>query len=149
MVPLPVAPLAQPCERFKTPSCLRGNVRSGEVLQDECVYFAQLSSKSHAIRHTGDEVDGDADLGQGDDEIIVVSLPRVPPSVCALYFIATVATEGRTFADCKSSRIRLVNWTSGAEICRYVPAMAGAHTARQHTRSKLGACASRAPPCRR
>ena len=29
----------------------------------------------------------------------MVDLPRLPANVCALYFIATVATEGKTFAD--------------------------------------------------
>ena len=49
--------------------------------------------------------------------------------MCALYFIATVATEGRSFADVKSSKMRLVEWKTGAEKCRFSPAMAGAHTA--------------------
>ena len=40
----------------------------------------------------------------------------------ALFFLATVCDEGRTFADTKSARMRLVDWGSGAEICRYVPA---------------------------
>ena len=40
----------------------------GDVVVDECVYYGQLNSRSGAIRHTGDEVTGEADLGQGDDE---------------------------------------------------------------------------------
>ena len=102
----------------------------------------------------------------------MVDLPRLPANVCALYFIATVATEGKTFADVphagdktrallrsklachapvlmptlmpfwcsrvfghplcaqvKSSKMRLVDWKSGTELCRYMPAMSGAHTA--------------------
>jgi len=101
----------------------------GEVLMGECVYFANLQSQSGAIRHTGDEREGDEDLGQGDDEIITVDLQRVPPSVCALFFIATVASEGYSFKDVKSARIRLVDWASGAETARFYPGMSGAHTA--------------------
>ena len=44
-------------------------------------------------------------------------------------FVATVATEGRTFKDVKTARLRLVDWTTGVETCRYHPAMGGAHTA--------------------
>ena len=101
---------------------------SGDILENECVYFAQLASQNGAIRHTGDEREGDEDLGQGDDEIIIVDLARVPAHVCALYFLATVASEGRSFADVKSSRIRLVDWSTGGEKCRFMPAMSGAHT---------------------
>lgn len=101
----------------------------GRVLMEESVYFAQLRSRSGAIHHTGDEKEGDEDLGQGDDEVVVVDTFRIPSNVCALYFIATVASEGRSFADVKSARMRLVDWQSGVEKCRYVPAMSGAHTA--------------------
>ena len=59
----------------------------GRVLQEECVYFAQLRSKSGAIHHTGDEREGDEDLGQvGASPCISpcisphhLPLPRPPP----------------------------------------------------------------------
>ena len=101
----------------------------GAILIEECVYFAQLCSRSGAIRHTGDEREGDEDLGSGDDEIIIVDLARVPKNVIALFMVATVATEGRSFADVKSSKMRLVDWTTGTERARYYPATSGAHTA--------------------
>ena len=41
----------------------------GQILLNECAYFAQLRSASGAITHTGDEQEGDEDLGQGDDEV--------------------------------------------------------------------------------
>jgi len=100
----------------------------GDILPAETVYFGRLSSQSGAIRHTGDEKEGDEDLGAGDDEIITVDLARVPMNVAAMFFIGTVASESRSFLDVASARIRLVEWTSGIERCRYVPAMAGAHT---------------------
>ena len=39
-------------------SCVALDFR-GQVLKDECVYYGQLLSKSAAIRHTGDEREGD------------------------------------------------------------------------------------------
>jgi stress response protein SCP2 len=99
------------------------------VAAQESVYFAQLCSRSGALRHTGDEREGDEDLGDGDDEIIVIDLNKVPRDVVALVCIATVATEGRTFADVKTSKMRLVDWKTGTERCRYYPGSVGAHTA--------------------
>jgi stress response protein SCP2 len=61
--------------------------------------------------------------------VITVDLRRVPPSVCAIFFVGTVADEGKTFADVKTARMRIVDWATGAEICRYHPAMSGQHTA--------------------
>ena len=101
----------------------------GEVLMGESVYFANLKNPNGSIRHTGDELTGDEDLGSGDDEIIVIDLRSVPSSVRALFFLATVCDDGRSFADTKSARMRIVDWGSGAEICRYVPATKGSHTA--------------------
>jgi len=109
-------------------SCIALDAKGG-LLMEETVYFARLHNPSNSIRHTGDETDGAEDLGQGDDEIIVVDLHRVPAQVHALFFVGTVASEGRTFADVKSSRIRLCEWGTGTERCRFMPAMAGAHTA--------------------
>jgi len=116
---------------------------NGQLLMDECVYFANLRSASGAILHTGDEREGDEDLGQGDDEVITVDLRRVPSSVCAIFFIGTVADEGKTFSDVKTARMRLVDWATGAELCRYTPAMEGKHTAMFVGR--LGRAAPQAP----
>ena len=55
----------------------------GNVLMGESVYFANLKNPNGSIRHTGDELTGDEDLGSGDDEIIVVDLRRVPSTVHA------------------------------------------------------------------
>lgn len=101
----------------------------GDLVMRECCYHAQLSFASGAIRHSGDEREGDEDLGEGDDEVITLDLSRVPAAVHAIFVVATVASSGRSFADVKSARMRLVQWESGAELCRFVPAMKGAHTA--------------------
>ena len=102
----------------------------GKVLIKETVYFAQLVNSNGAIKHSGDEREGDADLtAQGDDEIIYIDLDRVPPTVRALIIVGTVATEGKTFADLKSAKMRLVQTASGAELCRTIPALTGDSTA--------------------
>ena len=37
--------------------------------------------------------------------------------------------SGSTFADVKSARMRLIDWSTGVERCRFHPAAKGAHTA--------------------
>ena len=108
-------------------SCV-GVDAKGKVLMDETVYFADLVNSNKSIVHTGDEREGDEDLGGGDDERISVDLDRVPANVRALFFIGTVATEGHSFADVKTSRMRIVG-PDGGEMARYEPALGGAHTA--------------------
>ena len=58
----------------------------------------------------------------------------------ALFFLATVCDEGRSFADTKSARMRLVDWDSGAEICRYVPATKARHALGARVCAPPGAC---------
>jgi tellurium resistance protein TerZ len=101
----------------------------GEIVMDESVYFANLRAASGAMTHSGDEREGDADLGQGDDELVHIHLDRVPQTVDALFAIATVATEGRSFADVKSARLRVFDGASGEERCRFYPGTKGPHTA--------------------
>mmetsp|Transcript_12705 Transcript_12705/g.19680 ORF Transcript_12705/g.19680 Transcript_12705/m.19680 type:complete len:592 (-) Transcript_12705:71-1846(-) len=103
---------------------------NGNVLMDETVYFADLINSNRSIRHSGDEREGDENLGgTGDDEVITCVLDRVPSHVLALYFISTVATQDMTFADVRSAIVRVKNDSTGFSLCRFVPAMTGDHTA--------------------
>lgn len=106
-------------------SCVCVGLR-GELLMEESVYFANVRNPSGSIRHSGDETSGEAD---GDDEVIEVELAKLPPKVLAFFFLATVCSEPRTFADVKETRMRLVDCRTGTELCRYMPASKGAHTA--------------------
>ena len=69
------------------------------------------------------------------EAVITVDLRRVPADVCAVYFIATVADAERTFADVKTARCRLVDWTTGVELCRYYPASARARGSKARQRA--------------
>ena len=95
---------------------------------DETVYFADLTNTNGAMRHSGDEQEGDEDLGQGDDEIIYLNLAQIPTKVIAMIIIGTVATEGRKFSDIKSATMRMRNLATGEEICRFDPVRSRAHT---------------------
>ena len=104
--------------------------RTGSVLMDETVYYANLANSNHSVTHSGDEKEGDEDIGgTGDDEVIVANLSRVPDHVLALYFLLTVATPGKTLREIQSALVTVLDTVTGNRLCRFVPALSGDHTA--------------------
>ncbi|CAM2979418.1 TerD family protein [Skermania piniformis] len=81
----------------------------------DVVYYGQLTAKDGSIRHRGDNLTGE---GDGDDEVILVDLTRVPPQVSAIIFIVT-SYRGHTFEQVSNAFCRLVDNTSDAELARY------------------------------
>jgi tellurium resistance protein TerZ len=106
-----------------------GVSHKGEVLMDETVYFADLTNSNGSIRHSGDEKEGDENLGSGDDEVVILDLNRIPANVLALFVIATVSSPKQSFGDIKNACLRLVDVGYNAELCRYHPAVVGHNTA--------------------
>eukprot|EP00928_Gymnodinium_smaydae_P062073 TRINITY_DN4600_c0_g1_i3.p1 TRINITY_DN4600_c0_g1~~TRINITY_DN4600_c0_g1_i3.p1 ORF type:complete len:466 (-),score=50.91 TRINITY_DN4600_c0_g1_i3:722-1987(-) len=88
----------------------------------EAVFFGRLESEAHGIRHSGDNLTGE---GDGDDEQIVVNLDRIGSNVQQVVFCVNVYTPRRTFADVASPYCRIVDNSSGAELCRYLLRDAG------------------------
>ncbi len=91
----------------------------------DAVYFGQLNSKDNSIHHTGDNLTGE---GDGDDEQIVVDLPRVPGNVKTLVFTVS-SFRGQTFDQVANAFCRIVNQANGKEIAKYVLSSQGPHTA--------------------
>lgn len=91
----------------------------------DAVWFRQLTSKDGSIRHTGDNLTG---AGEGDDEQIIVDLPRVPANVKTLMFVVNSFT-GQNFSQIENASCRLVDQTSGREIAKYDLSCQGNHTA--------------------
>lgn len=89
------------------------------------VWFQQLKSKDGAVQHTGDNRTG---AGDGDDESIIVDLPRVNPAAQQLVFTVN-SFLGQTFRDVTNATCRLVDETNGQEIARYDLSAQGGHTA--------------------
>ncbi|MFD6159797.1 TerD family protein [Nocardia sp. NPDC060256] len=81
----------------------------------DAVYYGQLTSKDGSIRHQGDNLTG---AGEGDDEVILVDLTRVPAHVTLLLFIVT-SYQGHTFAQIQNAFCRLVDNSNNAELARY------------------------------
>ncbi|MFC9664521.1 TerD family protein [Nocardia sp. NPDC127606] len=81
----------------------------------DVAYYGQLASKDGSIRHQGDNLTGE---GEGDDEVILVDLTRVPAHVTTLLFIVT-SYQGHTFEKVVNAFCRLVDNTTDTELARY------------------------------
>ncbi|WP_067539422.1 TerD family protein [Nocardia crassostreae] len=81
----------------------------------DAAYYNQLTSKDGSIRHQGDNLTGE---GEGDDEVILVDLTRVPRHITTLLFLVT-SYQGHTFQQVSNAYCRLVDETTGSELARY------------------------------
>lgn len=91
----------------------------------DVVWFRQLKSQDGSIVHTGDNRTGD---GEGDDEQIIVDLPKVPAQVKTIMFIVNSFT-GQSFSEIENAFCRIVNHANNSEIARYDLSCNGNHTA--------------------
>lgn len=81
----------------------------------DVAYYGQLSSKDGSVRHQGDNLTGE---GDGDDEVILVDLTRIPAHITTLLFIVT-SYKGHTFEQVQNAFCRLIDGTNNAELARY------------------------------
>lgn len=83
------------------------------------VYFGNLRHSSSAIAHQGDNLTG---AGEGDDEIINIDLPLIPPDIAYLVFAINIYKCDRRrqdFSMVENAFVRLVNRANGKELARY------------------------------
>jgi stress response protein SCP2 len=81
----------------------------------DVVFFNHLRSNDGSIMHTGDNRTG---AGEGDDESIMVELPRIPAHVNTVFFVVT-SYEGQTFQQIQNAFCRLVDEATHGELARY------------------------------
>lgn len=94
---------------------------AGDSIVDVC-YYGQLKSKDGSVQHQGDNLTGE---GEGDDEVIVVDLQRIPANVTTVMFIVT-SYRGHTFDKLSNAFCRLIDDTkNGGELARYTLAGSG------------------------
>jgi tellurium resistance protein TerZ len=82
----------------------------------EAVFFGRLESELHGIQHTGDNLTGE---GDGDDEQILVNLDRIGDSVKQIFFVVNIYTPQKTFNQVAEPFCRILDNSSGSELCRY------------------------------
>lgn len=97
----------------------------GKVTKDGAVYYGlaassgqPFSSKCGSVRHSGDNLIGDA---TGDDEQIVVTLDKVPANIAKVVFIAHIhqgAEKGQNFGQNSEAIATLYNNNTEEVIAR-------------------------------
>ena len=83
------------------------------------IYYNNLSHVSQGITHLGDNLTGE---GEGDDEQILVDLPKIPPEINKLVFVVSIFQafdRQQNFGQVKNAFVRLVDTLNNKEIARY------------------------------
>ena len=92
----------------------------GKVVSDQhFVFYGNLASPDGSVTHTGDNLTGD---GDGDDEVIKVSLVTVPAEVEKVVFSVSIydaENRKQNFGGVRNAYIRVVNTDTNAELARY------------------------------
>ena len=92
----------------------------GKVRSDaDFIFYNQLRSQDGSVEHTGDNLTGG---GEGDDEVVLVDLTKVPADVQKVVFTVTIheAEQRRqSFGQVQNAFIRLVNADTNVEVARY------------------------------
>lgn len=97
--------------------CLDANDRLAS--KKDIVYFGNLKHPSGAITHLGDNLTGE---GEGDDEVILVDLSKIPTAISKLVFVVTIyqaVKRKQDFGQVENAFVRLVNQSGNKELARY------------------------------
>ena len=97
--------------------CLNADKKLLDV--KDIVYFGNLRHSSGAIAHQGDNLTG---AGEGDDEIINIDLPLIPPNIAHLVFAINIYKcnqRKQDFSMVENAFVRLVNRNTNQELARY------------------------------
>lgn len=87
--------------------------------RQDIVYFNNLRHCSGAIIHQGDNLTG---IGEGDDEVILVNLSRVPSKITRIVFAVNLyraVSRQQDFSQIDNAFVRLVDLFSKQELARY------------------------------
>ncbi|MDR9404716.1 MAG: TerD family protein [Halothece sp. Uz-M2-17] len=85
------------------------------------VFYNNLKSPDpdHSVEHMGDNLTG---AGEGDDEVIIVNLKKVPEEVQKITFVVTIydgEKRGQNFGQVSNAFVRLVDVKTKEEVLRY------------------------------
>ncbi len=85
------------------------------------VFYNNLKSPDpdHCVEHMGDNLTG---AGEGDDEVILVNLTKIPGDIQKLVFVVTIHQadkRGQNFGQVENAFVRLVDVKTKQEVLRY------------------------------
>lgn len=93
---------------------------NGKVRTDtDFVFYNNTLHPSEAVKHMGDNQTGE---GEGDDEVIIVNLTKIPESVSKIAFTVTIhkAEERKqNFGQVSNAYIHVVDSATEEELIRY------------------------------
>lgn len=93
-----------------------------KLISDEhFIFYNNLTSPDpeKSVKHMGDNLTGD---GDGDDEVIIVDLRKVPPEVARISVTVTIheaQKRGQNFGQVKNAFVRVVDVETKEEVLRY------------------------------
>ena len=93
----------------------QGKVRS----DSDFIFYNQLESTDGSVKHTGDNRTG---AGEGDDEVLLLDLERIPAEVKKIVFTVTIhdaENRSQNFGQVTNAFIRLLNAETNEEVVRY------------------------------
>jgi tellurium resistance protein TerD len=100
-------------------SALMVDANNRIVSDQHFVFFNNLRSPDGSVEHQGDNLTGE---GEGDDEVIKVSLSGVPAEVDKIVFAVSIydaESRRQNFGQVRNAFIRVVNDADSSEITRY------------------------------
>ncbi len=93
---------------------------TGKVRSDgDFIFYNNKVGADGAVTHQGDNTTGE---GDGDDEVVIVGLAKLPADIAKLSFAVTIhdaEARKQNFGMVTNAFIRVVNESGGAEIARY------------------------------
>lgn len=87
--------------------------------ENDFIFYNQKKSPCESVTHNGDNRTG---AGDGDDESLLINLPKVPTDVDKIVFTVTIHdAEGRrqNFGQVGGAYIRVVNQNGNQELVRF------------------------------
>ena len=85
----------------------------------DVVYFGNLSHKSGAVIHLGDNLTGE---GEGDDEQIIIDLAKIPKEYDKIMIVVNIYSavqRKQHFGMIHNAFIRIVDGKTNKELCKY------------------------------
>ncbi|CAK8717608.1 Tellurium resistance protein TerD [Candidatus Electrothrix gigas] len=93
---------------------------NGKVTKEgDFIFYSNLEGAGGAVVHTGDNKTGQ---GEGDDEVIMMSLKDMPPELVKAVVVVTIheaVARNQNFGMVENAFIRIVNAATDLEIARY------------------------------
>ncbi|MDR9404264.1 MAG: TerD family protein [Halothece sp. Uz-M2-17] len=91
------------------------------VSDHHLIFYNNLKSPDpdHAVEHMGDNLTG---AGEGDDEVVIVNLKKIPDDVTKLVFVVTIYEADQrkqNFGQVENAFVRLVDVKTKEEVLRY------------------------------